>query len=75
MPKGGPAHPQSSLGNYNAWVISRLVEERGESVGTVSGWIIDRWIEQNKKHLDDEYGITRNEYRASKGLKQRPSQD
>ena len=58
-------------GNYNTWVMSRLVEERGESIGTVSDWIIDRWIEQNKKHLDDEYGITRNEYRASKGLKQR----
>lgn len=72
--QGDPAKPQPSLGDYNAWIMSRLVEERGEKSGTVAGWIIDRWIEQNKKHLAEEYGITRDGYRAQKGLA-RPGSD
>jgi hypothetical protein len=70
--EGDPIHPQPTLGDYNAWILQRLAEERGEKVSTVAGWIIDRWIEQNKDLLEDEYRIVRDDYRAAKGLTHQP---
>jgi hypothetical protein len=64
--QGDSAHPHPSLGGYDAWIISRLADERGEKHSTVAGWIIGRWIEANKALLEEEYGITRQQFRESK---------
>lgn len=67
--RGDPAHPQPSPNEYDAWVLSRLSEERGERTSTTAGWIITDWIERNQQRLADVYGITRDEYRVRAGLK------
>ena len=51
-----------------------MAEERGEKYGSIAGWIIDDWIEKNADRLANVYGITRDEYRASVGLKPRETQ-
>lgn len=59
--------PQPTLTGYCAWVFDRLVETKDDKPGKVAGWIIERWIDENRKLLDEQFDIRREQYhRAGK---------
>ena len=59
----GPIKPQPTLKGYSAWVVNRLVEAKGITQAEAVAWILDRWIDANRGFLEEEFEITRAQYK------------
>jgi hypothetical protein len=56
---------QPTIRGYNAFVVNNLVSSKGITTSEVVAWIVDRWIDDNRKFLNEEFGITRGQFTAS----------
>ncbi|HWW61333.1 MAG TPA: hypothetical protein VN181_08195 [Thermoanaerobaculia bacterium] len=58
---------QTTLRGYSAWVLERLMQEKGELLADVTKYVFDRWSDDNADYLA-KLGITREEFlREEKG--------
>ena len=60
---------QLTLRGYEAFVLDRLMEEKGHSLADVASFVVELWVDGNEKYLND-LGITREQWkmkRAGKG--------
>jgi hypothetical protein len=56
--------PQPTLKGYDAWVVDQLVKAKGITQAEVVAWICDRWVDSNRGFLEEEFGITRAQYKS-----------
>lgn len=55
---------QTTLRGYSAWVVQRMMAEKGESLADVSKYLIDRLLDDNQKVMAD-FGLSRSDFRKS----------
>lgn len=55
---------QPTFNGYNAFVINNLVDSKGITPAEIVAWMVDRWVDANRKFLEEEFGITRGQYKS-----------
>jgi hypothetical protein len=57
---------QTTVRGYSAWVLERLMQEKGELLADVTKYVLDRFVDQNAEFLA-ELGISREEFKREEG--------